>query len=214
VVRVRSIAVLVASSALVLSGCAAGGPGVAATVGQDSITIKQVDDFASALCQASGATRATVTARNTALDVLVVTAMSTQFGEAQNATYDTTRLDSELASAQSMVTTVAESYRPAFQKIVEDYVKGQLMLVDLGSKSLTAKGQQPTDSTSLTEGSTLMLASGIPVAVDPRFGQWTNGSVKIGSGSLSVPVSAAAVAADNTSAASYTADLPFFGTCG
>ena len=212
--RVRTIAVLVASTALLLSGCGAGHPGVAATVGSDQITVRQVDDLAGALCLASGPAQPTIQARNTALDVLIVSQLSNSFGTAQNASYDTARLDSELTSAASMIQAADESYRSTFQEIIQDYVVGQLMLIDLGSKSLIAQGQTPTDSTSQTAGMQLMLAAGIPVTVDPRFGTWKNGAVVLGDGSLSVPVSSSAVAAADTSSSGYADSLPAFGKCG
>jgi hypothetical protein len=214
VVRARSLVALVASTALLLTGCGAGHPGVAATVGSDQITVKQVDDLAGALCVAGGAGQATIQARNTALDVLIVSQLSNAFGTAQNATYDNARLNTEMTSAASMIQAADESYRPTLSKIIEDYVKGQLMLIDVGGKSLISQGKTPTDTTSQTAGMQLMLAAGIPVTVDPRFGTWKNGSVVIGDGSLSVPVSASAVAAANTSSSGYLASLPAFGKCG
>ncbi len=204
-VRARSLAALVVASVLLFAGCGAAHPGVAATVGSQGITVAQVDDFAQALCQINGSGQTSTQARNTALQVLIFSELAKQMAAQQGATFDNTQFNSQMTQAAGLLSSVSESFRPTLQGILEDYVRGGLQITDLGRKSLIAQGQaSPDDSSSSQEGQRLLMSSSIPVTVDPRFGSWTSSGLTAGSGSLSVPVSSAALA---------TGSLPPFGSC-
>ena len=93
-----------------MSACATH-PGAAAVVGSESISDTHVDDVASALCAAQGGRQngqqpqdlASRAARQGALDVLINSSLSRQFGDSQGVQPDQEQVSAALAaSAQNI----------------------------------------------------------------------------------------------------------------
>lgn len=223
--RGSALASLVAAAAL-LSGCGAH-PGAAAVVGSDSITEARVDDVASALCAAqAGAGQggqqpqdlASRAARQGALDVLINSELSRQFGEAQGVQPNQGQVSAALdANAKSIAALPAE-HRADFKQTLEEYAAGQLMLIEVGRRELAKSGQQNvTEQQAVSEGTKLRNAwasKNVDVSVDPRYGEYSKNALLAKSGSLSV--AASSDAKDGSSpdpSAGWVAALPASQKC-
>ena len=195
--RASAAAVL---AGLLLSACGTH-PGSAAVVGSDRISNAELDDVASALCsaQTSGnaggqqqdlASRA---ARQGALDVLISAELSRQFGRSQGVEPDQEQVSQALAANEQNISGLPASQRGVFRDTLRKFAEGQLMLVEIGRRSLAGSGaKNVTDQQALSEGMRLRNAwvrKNVDVSVDPRYGEFAKGSLVAKSGSLSVPVS-------------------------
>lgn len=189
-----------ALAVLLVSGCAQNAPGVAARVGDDAISDKQVDKLAEALCVLNAKAPAqgqgpvpTQQVRRQALQILIEI-------EIADGIIDPDAVDKEqLATAEQQTQAQAEALpdrlRGTFDDAVEGFFSAQLGLAALGRKSLIDKGtENPDDTAAQTEGQRLRTryARSVGISVDPRFGTFTQGQLKPSDGSLSVPVSAQA----------------------
>lgn len=195
--RASAAAVL---AGLLLSACSAH-PGSAAVVGSDRISIGEVDDVASALCsaQSSGSAGgqqqdlASRAARQGALDVLISAELSRQFGKSQGVEPDQEQVSQALAANEQNINGLPASQRAVFRDTLQKFAEGQLMLVEIGRRSLARNGAKNiTDEQALSEGTRLRNAwvrKNVDVSVDPRYGEFAKGSLVAKSGSLSVPVS-------------------------
>ena len=223
--RSRRLPVLVAACAFVLSSCGAH-PGSAAVVGSERIGEGQLDEVAGALCAAQTGSQqggppqelATRAARQGALNVLISGSLSRQYGESQGVEADQEQVSNALASNAQSIETIPASRREVFRTTLRDYAEGQLMLVEIGRKALTAAGtRNVTEQQALAEGVRLRdawAAKNVKVSVDPRFGRFTGGTLRPESGSLSAPVSAGA--ADGSKAqpsTSWVSSLPASQKC-
>lgn len=221
--RIAKMSALVAGAALALSGCGLH-PGAAAVVGDTTISGAEVDDAAAALCSANitGAKAqgqpkpdlAARGARQAALQLLVDTELSHQFGEEKGVDPEPSKVSAALAQNKQTLDLLPESRKPAFEDLLRSYAEGQLMLIQIGRQSLA--NPDADDNAALAEGTKLRnkWAGSVDVEVDPRYGTWAKGTLTPASGSLSVPVSQRAVAGANADpAANWVAALPTSQKC-
>lgn len=222
--RFVRVSALVAGATLALSSCGLH-PGAAAVVGDTTITGSEVDDAAAALCSAniSGAESrgepkpdlAARGARQAALQLLVDSELSHQFGEAEGAEPDRAQVSSALAQNAPTIDLLPEENKDDFRDILRTYAEGQLMLIAVGRESLG--NEAATDDEAISEGTRLRnaWAKSVDVEVDPRYGIYEKGTLTPASGSLSFPASARAAAGANADpSASWVAGLPTSQKCG
>lgn len=197
--RKTKLSALAVVAGLALSGCGSLHPGVAAVVGSDTISREQVDDVAAALCSANieGAKArgqaapemASRGARQGALQVLLDTEISHQFGEARGVEANQQLVSQALAQNEQGLQLLPESQRPAFREALKEYAEGQLMLIEIGRQSLQDQGKtNVTDDQALAEGQRLRqkYVESLDVEVDPRYGTFEQGTLKPGGTSMSV----------------------------
>ena len=221
--RIAKMSALVAGAALALSGCGLH-PGAAAVVGDTTITGAEVDDAAAALCSANitGAKAqgqpapdlASRGARQAAVQLLVDTELSHQFGEDKGVDPARSQVSAALQQNRQTLDLLPESRKPAFEDLLRSYAEGQLMLIEIGRQSLADSAAD--DNAALSEGTKLRnkWAKSVDVEVDPRYGTYDQGTLTPASGSLSVPVSQRATAGANADpAASWVAGLPMSQKC-
>lgn len=222
---VRTAAVAVAAiGMLALSGCGLR-PGVAAEVGDRTITKEQVEDVASALCAANltpgpggqAPQLPSSGARAGALQVLLDAELARQFGEAEGVEADQAQVAAALAQNEPGIAALPEDRQDAFRDALRAYTEGQLMLIEAGRRSLRSGGTtEVTDDDAFAEGRRLQLAyvEGLDIEVDPRFGEFDEGQLVPGSPSLSVAQSEFAVAAGSGQPdQSFVAQLPTTQLC-
>lgn len=223
-VRIVKVSVLVAGAALALSGCGLH-PGAAAVVGDTTISGAEVDDAAAALCSANltGAEArgeakpdlASRGARQAALQLLVDSELSRQYGEAEDIDPDKAQVSQALAQNKQTVDLLPADRKDDFTAILRGYAEAQLVLIEAGRDSLG--DPMAPDDAAISEGTRLRnkWARSVDVEVDPRYGTYAQGTLTPGSGSLSVPVSEAAAAGANSDpAANWVAGLPLTQKCG
>ncbi len=217
---------LAAAGLAALTGCAVH-PGAAAVVGQDSISTGQVDALAQGLCSANaagsqtgGQAMATRGARQGALQVLIDTDLSQQFGKQHGVRPDQKQISAALARSNQTIQQLPADQRVAFRKALVNYWEGQLMLMDIGRQALQAKGQTkitPAQATAAGNRLRSQWAKNLDVSVDPRFGTYHHGSFQpaTGGGSLSVAASGSALAGNSASpSAAWVNGLPASQQCG
>ena len=211
----------------VVAGCGVH-PGSAAVVGSETITHEEVDRLARALCAANIAGAEAQGqpvpelpirgAREGALQVLVDTALAQQFGEARGVDPSQQQLSQALAQNEQGIRMLPPGMRAGFRAAVRAYTEGQLMLVEIGRRSLAQQGRNniSTDE-ALAEGERLRSAyvSQLDVEVDPRYGSFSKGTVQPGTSSLSVPASGSALAGAHAQpGAGFISSLPESQKCG
>lgn len=213
----------IVTAALALAGCGYEHPGVAAMVGSQSITEQRLDTVAHALCSANrqGTGASSLPSRGVragALSVLIRSELARQLGEARHVLPDARQVSAALAQDEQNLRSLPKvDYQP-FRSALKGYAEGQLILLQVGRRSLQAKGQkQVSDSQALAEGSRILsrFEKQHPVTVDPRFGTYSQGSVHLHSGSLSVAESRRARAGAKADPSStWSSTLPAAQTCG
>ena len=200
--RSRTVLAAVAAAAgLALSACSAH-PGSAAVVGDESISDSRVDDVASALCAAQGGGQgggqdlASRGARQGALDVLINSSLSRQYGASQGVQPDQEQVSAALAANAQNISGLPAEHRQDFKDTLREYAEGQLMLIDIGRRELAKAGtKNATEQQAVSEGTKLRnawAAKHVKVYVDPRFGEYANNALLTKSGSLSVAASKSA----------------------
>ncbi len=196
--RIVKVSALVAGATFALTGCGLH-PGAAAVVGDETISGGEVDDAAGALCaanlsaaEARGEAKpdlASRGARQGALQILVDSELSRQFGEEQGVEPDQAEVSSALQQNAQNIDLLPEDQKDNFRSILRGYAEGQLMLIEIGRDAL---GQQsaPNDA-AVAEGTRLRneWASNVDIEVDPRYGSYAQGALNPTSGSLSIPAS-------------------------
>lgn len=197
--------VVAAAATMALSGCAGLNPGAAAVVGSETISRDQVDDVALALCSANIAsakvsnqpapTLASRGARELALQIMLETELSQQFGEAEGFEASKQQVSAAVAQNENGILMLPKSRQEDFRHALSSYAEGQLILIEAGRDAL---GAEATDDEAIAEGQKLRAAyvEDLDVEVDPRYGTFEEGAFVRGGSSLSVPVSDAAVAGD------------------
>ena len=200
--RSRTVLAAVAAAAgLALSACSAH-PGSAAVVGDESISDSRVDDVASALCAAQGGGQgggqdlASRGARQGALDVLINSSLSRQYGASQGVQPDQEQVSAALAANAQNISGLPAEHRQDFKDTLREYAEGQLMLIDIGRRELAKAGtKNATEQQAVSEGTKLRnawAAKNAEVTVDPRFGEYSKNALLPKSGSLSVAASKSA----------------------
>ncbi|HET8718876.1 MAG TPA: hypothetical protein VFM50_14115 [Nocardioidaceae bacterium] len=224
--RTRRLAGLAAAAALLLSGCGGLHPGAAAVVGSTTIGHESVDDLAAALCtanvkgaQASGAPQdfATRGTRQGALQILLDARLSHLFGEARGVEPDSALVSQALAQNEPLIQALPAEQRDAYREALREYASGQVMLIEIGRQSLREQGKTGvTDDEALAEGQRLRqkFVQDLDIEVDPRYGDYTNGTLKPGGSSLSVAESKSARAGDTAQPGpAFVAALPASQRC-
>ncbi|MGH3508715.1 MAG: hypothetical protein ACRDPI_00615 [Nocardioidaceae bacterium] len=216
-------AAVVAVASMLLAGCGQQA-GAAAIVGSTRITDSQVDAVARGLCSANTSGGSDVAnlpsrgARSGALDVLLESELSRQFGAAKRVLPDEEQVSQALAATDPNVQSLPASERPAFHAALKAYAEGQLMLITIGKRSLRAQGQATvTQAQAVAQGTKLRntYAKSLHVTVDPRFGTWVDNTLRFASGSLSVAQSLRATQGARSDPTSlWSAELPPSQTCG
>ena len=223
--RLSRFTVLATAGVLALTGCGAVHPGAAAVVGHDSITEGQVDALAQGLCsansaQASGQPLPSREARQGALQVLLDTELSQQFGQRRGVTPNQQQISQALARSGRTIAALPKDERPAFKDALVRYWEGQLMLMDIGRRSLEAQGKANVTAAQATaEGNRLrqQYVKTISVSVNPSLGSFRRGTFQpaLNNGSLSVPASESARQGNSANTdASWVATLPASQQCG
>ena len=222
--RSRTVLAAVAAVAgLTLSACSAH-PGAAAVVGDESISDSRVDDVASALCaaqrggQSGGQDLASRGARQGALDVLINSALSRQYGASQGVQPDQEQVSAALAANAQNISGLPAAHRQDFKDTLREYAEGQLMLIEVGRRELAKAGtRNATEQQAVSEGTKLRnawAAKHAEVTVDPRFGEYSKNALLPKSGSLSVAASQSATDGDSPDPSpGWIASLPASQKC-
>lgn len=220
------LALVVASAAMFLTGCGMH-PGAAIVAGDETISDQEVDDAAAALCastvssaEAQGQPRPELAARGArqaAVQLLLDSELSRQFGEAQGIEADQQEVSAALAQNAQGIEAIPPAQREDFRELFRGFQEGQLILDEAGRASLAAQGNaEPQQEEISTEGIRLRdeWAADLDVEVDPRYGEYADGTVTPVSGSLSIPVSErAAQGANAEPPTEWTAGLPASQKC-
>lgn len=216
------LAALAAGAAL-LAGCGVVHPGAAAVVGADTIPDHRVDDVAVAVCsanlasaRASNATLPTLPtrgARQLAMQILLDGELSKQFGAHEHVTPDPQQVSQALAPNEQGFAMLPEDQRDDFRSALKQYVEGQLILLDVGRRSL---GKSASENDAIKEGTRLRdeYVKTLDVEIDPRYGRFVDGAYKPGGTALSVAASDSAVAGNRAKPTdAFVADLPASQQC-
>ena len=204
---------------LTLSACAGLHPGVAATVGDETIPTSEVDDVTRISCDLGGsAPQPRSAVMRDIVNALVTTRVDTQYAESVGATYDKSQLQQRVQQLEDSLTKLSDADRDTYVQVVSDFLRSQLMLADVGAKSLQKKGTaKPAVDESVNEGSKLSAAwakKNIDVEIDPRYNPGTSGKAGGGDGSISRPVSPYAKSASGTAKPDFVTALPAELRCG
>jgi hypothetical protein len=134
-------------------------------------------------------------AREVALQILLETELSQQFGEHEGVEANPQQVSQALAQNESALAMLPEDRREDFSNALQEYAEGQLMLIEVGKESL---GGEVSDDEAVAEGTRLRneYVDTLDVEVDPRYGRFEDGTFKRGGTSLSVPASDRARAGD------------------
>ena len=198
---------MVAAAALLLTGCAGLRPGVAAKVGDETITTKQVTDFASSFCsflaKNEPGDKPSADIRKMALSLLVEARLAHDFAKQHDVTWNEGGVDSTLKSVGESVSSFSDEKRQAFLDNVRYVLEGS----DIVAQAVG----QVSDQAAFTAGRGQAVgawAEEFGVEIDPRYGSWSGFQVDGESGSLSVPEKATA-----PNATDPLAGLPASQTC-
>ena len=217
-----------AFAATVLTGCGAY-PGAAAVVGEERISTDTVDDAAAALCSstvsaaaAQGQPRPDLPsrgARSAAIQLLLDNELSRQFGEAEGIRVDQEAVSAALAQSAGQINLLPQPERADFRALFKGFQESQSILDQAGTASLAEQGNgNPAPEEASAEGMRLRnewaTKQGIEVEVDPRFGEYANGTVTPKNGSLSIAASdRARQGASEEPGQAWTAGLPMSQKC-
>ena len=219
---------LAVTAAAALSGCSSH-PGAAATVGSQSISASHVDDVAQELCTARAVSAKAQgqqiqalqsrAARQGAVNLLISSVLSQEYGASVGAEPDAGQVASALATFKTTIDAMPASLRADYTATLRELVGGELTLLQAGKQELAKAGTtKVTEQQAFTEGTKLRdawAADHADVSVDPRFGSYAKGSLVPSSGSLSVPVSSSAVAGASAEPnTSFVGSLPDNQKCG
>lgn len=219
--RRGKLAALAAGVAL-LAGCGVH-PGAAAVVGSEEISTNELDDVAVAVCSANLAsakasnaqapTLPTRGARQLAMQIMLESELSKQFGEHEGVKANPQQVSQALAQNEAGFAMLPKDQRADFRSALKNYAEGQLILLEAGKKSL---GQKASDNEAVGEGRRLRDAyvKTLDVEVDPRYGRFENGTYKPGGTALSVAQSSSARAGNRAKPGdAFVASLPASQQC-
>jgi hypothetical protein len=224
----RVVAAVVAVLSLTATAACSTHPGDAAVVGSDRLSTSDVDDVAGALCAAqatsaqAGQSQALPTraARQAALRLLIDARLSEAYGKSLGVEPDQEQIDAAIASQEQTINAVKVEERTVLRDTIDDVVRGQLTLIEVGRRELVERGapaNQVTGDAALQAGTKLRndwAAKNVDVSVDPRFGTYSQGSLQGSSGSLSIPASSRSKAgAAQQPSSSWVSALPASQKC-
>lgn len=214
-----------ASVAVLLSGCGSASPGTAATVGDETITVDQVDNAAEAVCRSverelrSGSQVVAMSQmKQYALSLLAAAAEARQIADE----YDVDpgpAVERASSQWQAQAQTLPEDLRDDYVAIMSAETMVNEVISEAGRAALDAEGVDgATVEDAAQRGSDIFSTwpDSNGVEVDPRYGlELVDGRLQQVDTSLSVPVSEAAlagVAPDPEPA--YVSSLPQNQRCG
>ena len=189
--RTTKVAAVIVA-AVALAGCAGLHPGVAAKVGDETITIREVDDFAHGLCvylpNTPNGPSTHANARSLAVGILVRSALANQYGDRTSFQLDQSQIEASLKSVESGVKDLSDDEREQFLDAVRESLEGEQFASLAARSALLAQGKNVDDQTVQAEVTRLYTewSADEGVELDPRFGTWNKVDSKPGSGSLSV----------------------------
>jgi len=227
-VKLSVIGAVAVAATAVLSGCGTY-PGAAVVVGDERISTDDVDAAAAALCsstvsaaEAQGQPRPDLPsrgARSAAIQLLLDNELSQQYAEAQDIKVNQKAVSDAMAASARQINLLPETERADFRELFRGYQESQSILDQAGAFSLAAQGNgNPSPEEASAEGMKLRSQwaekAGVEVELDPRFGEYANGTITPKNGSLSIAASdrARAGASDEPGAA-WTAGLPLSQKC-
>lgn len=195
--RLLSGAAVLAAS-LLLSACGDGvSPGVAAEVDGTTITMEEVDDLATMICQIDVAAgqpgKPMSEQRTTALTVLLSIALGRQIGDVEAVPQE--QVSQSLQAASQARGFVSDDLKPYFDEVVGDSTRAAAALDAVAVQNIVERGEQPSQENVPPEVARIQAEylDDNPVELDPRFGRFEDGQVVGGDGSLSVPASETAL---------------------
>lgn len=200
--RGRGVALVVAAG-LALTACGDVSPGAAATVEGTKIPRETVDEMAQAVCTAEVTYAGLVDqpVQPTPTSLYRELSLSLLINE-QLALDVADRLDIDLppssyeagqdAGLEGLFEALPSSALEPFQDYVDSYNRLQALYTAIGAEAGEASSDAPPEVTDAGRVYVAQYAKKQDIDVDPRFGEFTDGRVAGGSGSLSVPVEAAA----------------------
>ncbi len=188
------LSVVLVLLSLLLSACGDGvSPGVAAEVDGAEISVEEVDDLATMICQidvGSGqAGKPLADQRSTALTVLLSIALGRQIGDVEQVPQE--QVSQSLEAAAQARDLISEDLQPFFDEIVTESTRSAAALDAVAVQALAERGEQPSQENVPPEVAQIQAdyLKDHPIEVDPRFGVFQDGQIANGDGSISIPVS-------------------------
>jgi hypothetical protein len=189
-----------------VTGCDSMHPGAAAVVGDTTIQESELDHFVDALCVSNSVAAsqggaptdqaATRDLRRTILNVLIQSELATQAAEKNGVSVTDGDVQRRLASGTGLPEQLPPAVEEKLTGLITDLVRASLLTAAIGKQQLSSNSATNISGKQAAQaGSTYLThyAEEVGVDVDPRYGTYSALGVTAGSGSLSVPVSNAAV---------------------
>lgn len=197
-----------------LAGCSELRPGVAAEVGDETISMDTLDDFASGICAytaGGGQAAGTTETRNSALNTLVYARLAEQYAGPLGIEPDQVYIDQTTQQIDEALVGLSDEDREQFLEEVRVVLAGDTIIQQAVTARAAAAGIELTAETGPAEQAAMLQewSDEVGVEVDPRFGTWEADRVVPGSGSLSVDSATPEV----VDPADPTAGLPAYLTC-
>ncbi len=214
----------VALSAVLLTGCAGPGMGVASKVGSVKITNDQTEQAADLLCalvKTDGRSSSWASINKQALASLIDIEVTEQFAKKVGVTANPEMVTAVGQQSLGLADQLPQKYRKYYKQLILDISKSRVLLVEAGAK---LSGQPVT----LEQGQQLLQAGGIgrlefektlKIDTSARFAPDKQGWPSTGNGSVSVPVGLTAknalkVNSEQSEENSFVSSLPGSQRCG
>lgn len=219
--KTRIAALLAGGVALLtLSGCGLH-PGVAAQVGDQSISRDQVNAISRIQCDLAAGQQSGSQPRakmvQASVNILIESAIDNQYGTSVGATYDRATLQAQITQFKTGIAKLSQKDQDAILKAFTDYARGRLIITGVGEQKLKEQGTaKPGTDESVNEGSRLAgtWSKKLDIEIDPRYNPGKSRQAGGGDGSISRPVSAYATSAAGTAKQAFVASLPTDLRCG
>lgn len=168
-------AAVVAVSGLLLTGCGSASPGIAATVGDDQITVRQVDEATDHYCTAVGQLDSEVPmgfVRQYVVQALAVRSQASQIADAYGVEPGTSYAD-DVAQREATAATKPAAVRDDFVEVASTTAYAQDILDQVGRLVLADQGVADPTLEQVSQAGLDVFnqwpdANGIEI--DPRFG--------------------------------------------
>lgn len=206
--RLRSLVLVAAASTMLLSGCAGAHPGVAAQVGDTTITMQTIDDDAATFCTAvrpqlgTGQTPTAVSmgfirtiVLQNALTQATAEQMAAEFGITPGPDYATA-----LRSAELQASALPEEDRPTFAKLIAASTYQADITGQIAKQQLIDAGTAEPTQEQIGQAAAKVWADYVArtdITIDPRFGLAADLNAPQ-DGSVSYPVSKQAKSGDKS----------------
>lgn len=192
----KVLAVLATGTALLLGGCAS--PDVAATVGDATITVDEVETMTGVECALSesagqeGSAQPVRLRRAASLSRLIDVEVFKVAAEETGGAYDRETYATELAGLRQQLEPLPEAQRAAAEELFADYLKRILQLREVAERGLAEQGVTEPDQAQLEQALQAEYAearAGLDIEVNPAYGPDEAGVPGGVDGSMSVAVS-------------------------